>query len=390
MIIKNYKKLATSDLRKKALKIIDFGVSNCYAEKAIKKNIKIKNKILEIKNKKYNLKNYNNIYLIGFGKMSSSSAKEIEKIIPIKKGIIIDTKKINLKNKNIKVFRGTHPFPSRKNIKATLKILELTKTLNKNDLVIVIVSGGGSSLLCHPNMPFNKYKKIIKKILFSGKDIKQINKMRKKYSNIKAGKLGKEILPAKLINLYFSDVIGDDLKTIASGPTYIKEADNFLLLNNKVGVDAINKKAKQLGFKTKILTTKLKGEASKIGEKLLFNIKNKKNMCMICAGETTVKVKGKGRGGRNQELCLGALEKIKNMKNTILLSFASDGIDGTTNYAGAIIDCTTYEKIKKYKLKIKHYLQTNNTYDVFKKTNDLIFTGKTGINLMDFVVVLKK
>ena len=375
MIVRNYKALADSPARKKILKIMDAGIEACKPKHIIRKNISLKKNILSIKNKRYNLKKFKNVYLIGFGKMSASAAKEIEKIIKIK-GIIIDTEKIKLRK--IESIKGTHPLPSQKNIKATKRMIDLVNNLDKDDLVLCIVSGGGSSLLCSPNIPFNKYMKKLKKVIFSGIDIKRLNQFRKRYSNVKAGKLAKMIHPAKIINLYFSDVIGDDFKVIASGPTYSRKADNILILNNKVCADAMAKKAGSLGLKPKIYTTRLKGEARNIGKRLLKKV----NMCLIAAGETTVTVKGKGKGGRNQELCLGAL---KNINDFTLASIDSDGIDGITDAAGAIIDIKTLNKAEN----IDKYLKNNNSYNFFKRTNSLIYTGKTGINLMDFVVIIR-
>ena len=375
MIVRNYKALADSPARKKILKIMDAGIEACKPKHIIRKNISLKKNILSIKNKRYNLKKFKNVYLIGFGKMSASAAKEIEKIIKIK-GIIIDTEKIKLRK--IESIKGTHPLPSQKNIKATKRMIDLVNNLDKDDLVLCIVSGGGSSLLCSPNIPFNKYMKKLKKVIFSGIDIKRLNQFRKRYSNVKAGKLAKMIHPAKIINLYFSDVIGDDFKVIASGPTYSRKADNILILNNKVCADAMAKKAGSLGLKPKIYTTRLKGEARNIGKRLLKKV----NMCLIAAGETTVTVKGKGKGGRNQELCLGVL---KNINDFTLASIDSDGIDGITDAAGAIIDIKTLNKAEN----IDKYLKNNNSYNFFKRTNSLIYTGKTGINLMDFVVIIR-
>ena len=395
MMIKNFKSLSTTSLRKKSLQIINAGLGAVKTEKIIKKNITLKNNYLIIKNKKFNLKNYKNIFVIGFGKASSLMAKEIDKILKnkIANGTVISTKKIKLGK--IEVYRGTHPMPSLKNIIYTKKIINLIKKSDKDDLIICLISGGGSALLCYPNISFDRYKKIIDKSFNSGMDINKLNKIRKKYSNVKGGKLAK-LTKAKIISLIFSDVVGDDLATIASGPTYgkgVKNADNVLLLNNKVALEAMKEKAASLGLKPFILTDKLKGEAKFAGKKILNdfkNLKNKKINCLLFAGETTVTVRGSGKGGRNQELCLGAVESISKMKNIVLTSMGTDGIDGTTDAAGAIVDNDSFKESINKKLNFKEYLKNNDSYNFFKKVNGPIFTGLTGSNIADIGLIIKR
>jgi len=392
MIIKNKKQLSTSLNRKHALEIIESGMNSILPKNVMKKQIKLKNNILTIKNKNYNLKNYENIYVIGFGKSSSLMALELEKILKdrIKKGIIISTKKVVLKK--IKLHIGTHPFPSEKNMAITKKIVNLLKSLNKDDLVLCLISGGGSALLFYPTVSFDKYMKIIKNAFNSGIDINGLNRVRKKYSYVKGGKLAR-LTKAKIISLIFSDVIGDGLDTIASGPTYggeLRNVDNILLLNNQVALEAMKKKALLLKLKAVILTNKLNGEAKSVGKKLLKSINKYKNKnCFLFAGETTVTVKGKGKGGRNQELCMGAMEDISKL-NAALVSIGGDGIDGPTDAAGAIIDNNSLEKSINSKLNYKRYLKNNDSYYFFKKMNDLVFTGLTGSNVADIGVIIKK
>jgi len=426
MMIKNFKSLSTTSLRKKSLQILDAGLGAIKTEKIIKENITLKNNYLTIKIKKFDLNKYKNIFVIGFGKASSLMAKEIEKILKnkIDGGIVISTKKIRLGK--IKVYKGTHPMPSLKNISYTKKIVNLITKLDKNDLVLCLISGGGSALLCYPNVSFDRYKKIIDKSFNSGIDINKLNKIRKKYSNVKGGKLAK-LTKAKIISLIFSDVVSDDLATIASGPTYGKgkRADNILLLNNKVALEAMNKKAVTLGLNPFILTNKLKGEAKFTGKKILNDFKNikqrkskisvakenlrfsvdlkqsfkhlktsfsnnKKINCLLFAGETTVTVRGNGKGGRNQELCLGAIKDISKFKNAILTSIGTDGIDGTTDAAGAIVDNDSFKKSINKKLDYKEYLKNNDSYNFFKKIDGLVFTGLTGSNVADIGLIMKK
>jgi len=388
MLIKNYKQIAGTNSRKKALQIIDSGLIAIKTEKVIKNNVKLRNNSLIIKNKNFDLNKYKRIFVIGFGKASALMAKELETILKnrIDKGIVIATKKIKLKK--IQVIKGTHPIPSRKNINATKKIVDLIKNLNKDDLVVCLVSGGGSALLFYPTMDYNQYMRMFDKAFKSGIDIYGLNKLRKKYSNVKGGKLAK-LTKAKMISLIFSDVIGDDLGIIASGPTYgPKNVDNILLLNNEIPLESMKKKAVSLGLKPVIITNKLKGEAKLFGKNLLRSVgKHKNKNCFLFAGETTVTVKGKGKGGRCQELCLAAIEKIG--KDTVIAFAGTDGIDGPTDAAGAIIDGKSLKKSVNKKLNYKKYLNNNDSYNFFKKMNGLIFTGITGSNVADVGVIIK-
>lgn len=383
MLIRNHASLATTPQREIALQIVNSGLEACRAEEVIGKMFLLEGDILSIKGGRYDLRKFRDIYLIGFGKMSAEVARNIEKVVPIKKGFVIDT--VEIKLKKIKVFKGTHPLPSRKNVNATKKIIDFVEDLGKGDLLLCIVSGGGSSLLCYPNIPFKEYTRKLKKVIYSGIDVHKLNQFRRRYSSVKGGKLAAMIHPAKLINLYFSDVIGDNLSTIASGPTFDKKADNILLLNNKTALDAMSVKAKSLGLRPRIVSSRLRGEARNAGKRLLRKVDGK-NTCLLAGGETTVTVKGKGKGGRNQELCLGCLDAIG---SCTLASIDSDGIDGVTDRAGVIIDMGTKNKAEKLKLNVGDYLKTNDSHHFFKKTGGLVHTGKTGVNVMDFVVVVK-
>ena len=393
MIIKNFHRIATTDLRKKILHITNAGLKAVNTENIFQKNVKLKNNCLIIKNKKFDLTDYKRIFVIGFGKSSSLMAKVLEKVLKnrIADGIVISTKKIKLKR--VRVFKGTHPMPSQSNVNSTKKIVKLIQNLDTDDLVICLISGGGSALLCYPAIPFRKYVKIIRKAFTSGIDINKLNKIRTKYSKVKGGKLAK-LTKARIVSLIFSDVIGDDMATIASGPTYgkwLSNVNNILLLNNNIALVKMKNKAVSLGLKPVILTNSLEGEARLSGKKLLKSMNKYKNKnCLLFAGETTVAVKGNGRGGRNQELCLGAIELISKSKSTALISVGTDGIDGSTNAAGAIIDDNSFKKSISKKIDYKKYLENNDSYSFFKKMNDLVFTGATGSNVADIGLIVRK
>ena len=426
MMIKNFSQLAVSDLRKKALKIIESGMEAIFIKKIFQENIKIKNNFLFIKKEKINLDKFKRIFIIGFGKGSSEAVITIEKILKnkINQGIVIDTLRKNVCSK-IKYLKGTHPIPSYENIKATKKIINLLKNTKKDDLVIIVIFGGGSALLTYPTVNLNILQKINKQLLKSGKNIYEINTVRKHLDRVKGGGLAKFAYPAKVYSLICSDVIGNDLSFIASGPTvkdktskndakkilkevfnksdflkkyhieknlietpkeekYFKNVKNILIASNKLALKAMKKEAEKLKFKkVRIYSYKICGEAREVGKILLSKCKNKE--VLLSGGETTVTVKGNGKGGRNQELVLGALEKIS--RKSLIISIASDGKDNT-NAAGAIGDIYTKNKAKRMNLNPQEYLQNNDSYNFFKKTGDLIFS-KRGANVADLMLVIK-
>ncbi len=427
MAIKNSRILAVNSLRKDALKIAEAGLLAIDTKKVMKKNVHLNGDILFIKNKRIDLKNINKIFVAGVGKCSAEAAASLENILGDKldSGIVIDTQKKKLKK--IKVFVGSHPLPSEKNIDATAKLIEFISGKKENDLIIFIVSGGGSALLCQPkNLTCQDEKIIFNCLTRAGVDIKRLNIVRKHTSLARGGNLAKYAYPAQVISLIFSDVLGDDLAIISSGPTvldvstiedakrildefgvekrcgniskglietpkdkkYFKKVDNILLVSNKVALDAMREAAKGLGLTVCILDTMISGEASETGRKIAADLHQvgSKNV-LLYGGETTVIVEGKGRGGRNMELALSALRFLKD--DELVLTLASDGRDNS-DFAGAICDEETKKKAGKLKLDPGKFLKNNSSYEFFKKIKDSVITGDTGSNVSDLIIAIKK
>lgn len=419
-IIKNYKQLEKTKIRKDVLDIITEGLITSSPSYIFEKEIKLEGNKLKIRDKIFDLSKFQNIYVIGAGKVSGEMAYQLEKILGdrITAGIVICNKA--KKTKTIKVKCGTHPIVSLKNVKITKKILQMAENAQKNDLVICLISGGGSALLENPNISLGGLIEINKKLLLSGASIDEINIIRKHLSKTKGGKLTQKICPATQITLIFSDVPGNDLGVIASGPTVLdkstkyqakkiakkynllkvkftetpkeggifKKTDNILLLTNKTFLRASEEVAKKLGYKTKIYSDSLTCEAKKAGKKLAeLSKKQEKNSIILAGGETPVIVRGKGRGGRCTELALAALKYLT--ENVTLCAFASDGQDNT-DAAGAIVDENTIKRAKQLKLDINKYLKNNDSYTFFQKTEGLIFTGPTGTNVSDLFLMIKK
>jgi len=337
-------------------------------------------------------------------------------------------------------YESDHPIPSQRSIEATAKSLEkIGKLFNERDILISLISGGGSALAVMPRkgISLSDYQIMTKMLLECGATINEINCIRAQIDLIKGGGLCEICSPAKIISLILSDVVGDSLDMIASGPTvrsnytkqeakmviqkygleasiphsiraFFEEGDdspgkaraffqkeervivNVLVGSNTIAAHAAKKAAEELGFYTQIVSTTLQGEASRVGTKLGAELKEKilhahKKSCWIYGGETTVTLHGKGKGGRNQELVLSAAKELAGVEGGCLLSIATDGEDGPTDAAGAIADGMTVQRGLQKGLEIQEHLENNDAYTYFRKVDGLIFTGPTGTNVNDLV-----
>ncbi len=413
MIIKNFSKIATSKTRKDALAIINAGIESVLPSVSMKKQIKIAGNKLSIQGNSWNLSKYYRIYVVGAGKASCDMAKALEGILGnrVTKGLVIDTRHVKLKK--IKVVQGTHPLPSQVNVDATKEIVSLLESASSRDLVINLISGGGSALLVYPRIELERQIEVTKMLLKRGAAIQEINTVRKHLSYVKGGQLAKFCSDSDIITLIISDVISNNLEVIASGPTVLDTSTvtdamriakkyklpslpfvetpkikldnvtNILLFTNVLAAKAMEYKAMSLRYKTKLLSTNLNGEAREVGKKLAKMAW--KNTAIIAAGETTVNVRGDGKGGRNQELVLSACKYIK---NGVVVSCSTDGVDFITESAGGIVDDKTLGLAEKAKLDVDEYLNNNNSYNFLKKTKGVIVTDKTGTNVGDLMLVL--
>jgi hydroxypyruvate reductase len=401
------------------------GLESAMPQKQIKKIINSKQ--IKFDKKAIQLKNYDSIYLVAFGKAADSMAKAVNSRIKIKKGFIVIPKGVTpvIKNPKFQIFKAGHPLPDKNSVHAAKQILKFLSRRNKTELVIFLVSGGTSSLLALPNgITLNEKIKVTKELLFSGATIQELNCVRKHLSQVKGGRL-MEGMECDAVSLVMSDVLGDDLSSIASGTTYCdsstferalkiikkyrleRKIPQSALRHLRLGVDKkipetpkkskiphrifltnrdcifeMKKKSKQIGLSSKTIT--ISGDVTNATAKLASLIPRKKNSCIIFGGETTVKVKGNGKGGRNQELVLRLLEKTQKLRQEITIaSIGTDGIDGNTNYAGAIVK----NSLKKHN-EIESYLSRNDSNSFFKKYGGLIKTGPTHTNLMDIGVIL--
>lgn len=358
---------------------------------------------------------YENVYLIGAGKASYAMARALTGRIT--NGLIVVPKGGKIKKlPKTEILFASHPIPCCEGRKSAQKLLNFAKKTGKNDLVIFLLSGGASAMLPLPvkGICIRNKIRITKLLLKKGAAINEINTVRKHISQIKGGQLAKALYPAKTICLALSDVVKDDPSVIASGPLSpdrttkkdalkilkkykiphnfslaetpdakdpcFKNIDYRIIANHKTVILAAQEIAKTMKLKTYAYSHSLTGEARKIGPKL---IKQSKKGLLIAAGETTVDVKGTGKGGRNQELVLSTLPYLK--PNQIILSVGTDGVDGITpeKVAGAIADCKTKNR------ESKKFLENNDSYNFFLDKKSLIKTGPTQQNLGDLIMILK-
>ena len=445
-IIINLRNLAKTSLRKKALQIAEAGYGAIEIEKAVSRKIKFQNGKLFIKSamtrhsaetcSEFDLSVFKRVSLIGIGKGSALASMALAKILGkrLNKGIALDINKPSLNSKflilNSEFLTGTHPLPSQKNIIATEKIIKLVKNLKKDDLLITIICGGGSSLLCGSKKELKYSQTIFKNLTKAGADIFELNTVRKHLSGVKGGGIAKMAYPATVVSLIVSDIYGNDLSFVASGPTvfdktakkdairiikkyqpksanlsalisdlketpkqkkYFEKVRNILFVCNQDAVMAMLEKAKKFGFSAKIYSLALQGEAKNALLPMIRIVKSKQ--AVLAAGETTVNLKNRprGKGGRNMEAVLGAISNFQFpiSKNLVILSFASDGRDNT-EAAGAIGDFLTLRTAEKLGINPRDFLEQNKSFDFFDKTGDLVYAKQSCFNVADLMVVLKE
>ncbi|RDJ32644.1 MAG: DUF4147 domain-containing protein [Crenarchaeota archaeon] len=423
MIIQNYRELAQNRTKKHALQILESGLEAAAPNIGLEKYIK-KGKI-KIDSTEFLSENYTAIHLVAFGKAADYMAKTVNFLLDVKSGFIVIPKgsKSVLSGKKFQIFNASHPTPNQTSVDAAKAIQKFLKRRKKSELVIFLVSGGGSSLVCLPDGVDLSDKMYANDLLLkSGATIQEFNCVRKHLSQIKGGRLVQG-LACDAISLIMSDVDDNDLSAISSGTTYcdnttfsdalkiirkynlvkkmpenvmnrifdgvngkISETPkepvipNYIVASNQDCIDAMIKKAKDFGYSAKVL--KVSGNIKDATQKILKELPSSKSV-LIFGGETTVEVLGNGKGGRNQEIVLRLLKNMQKLDSKfVVASIGTDGIDGNTEYAGAIssseIDVSTVNK----------YLMNSNSSEFFAKTKGLVKTGYTHTNLQDIGIII--
>ncbi len=432
--------------RQIAIDIFLAGVEIVKPDKLISKSITYSGQELVINNQVFDLSAIQNIYVIGTGKASALMAQSLESVLgsAITGGHIVTKYGHSVPLQYIGISEAGHPVPDENGLKGTQQLIEFAKKAGENDLVICLISGGGSALLTDvpEGCTLADLATLNDLLLKSGAEIGEINCVRKHLSAIKGGQLAKMASPAIIFSLILSDVIGDPLDVIASGPTapdestfadaaavlsryrltsavapailkmmnegvqgkrpetlkkedpVVNQINNFLIGNNKLALQAAKSKAENLGFYAQIETSTLSGNVEDIALMLVDSAIKCRNehkgrkSCLLYGGEPTVKISGNGLGGRNQHLALLCAKLLQNQPGITILSGGTDGTDGPTDAAGAVVDNQTLNTAKIRNLDINQYIQNCDSYHFFEQEGGLVTTGPTQTNVMDIILVL--
>lgn len=422
-VIKNFDQLATTALRRDALAILEVGYESVDTARVIRDEVEMKGEDICIKGRNICLTDHERVFFVGIGKCAVDASLVFEELLGerIEDGIILDVKSGIFKR--MRSFVGTHPFGTPGNVTQTKEIVKMLQGVTERDLVLMVISGGGSSLLCLPHdINCETLQSITEALWKHGATITEVNTVRKHLSDILGGQLAKAAYPATVISFIFSDVPGDDMSIVASGPTvrdtttiedaeyilakydvltqcklpncelvetpkeqkYFDRVLNLLLVTNKRALVAMEEKATMLGYHTEVKDMGLSGIAAVLGKEFA-SAPMPPQTCWLYGGETTVEIRGEGEGGRNQEFALAAVPDIPD--DRVIVAAASDGWDNT-DAAGAICDAGDRKRAREKIRDPEKFLANNDSYHFWKEAGGLIMTGRTGINVADFYIII--
>lgn len=448
-LVENAETEADTRARQAVLTLLETALSSVDPRTLVRSRIRLEGRMLEVGTLRLSPESFGRVFVVGGGKASGAMAEALEGIL----GDRIHAGSVNVpkgtshdfKTEIIKLNEARHPIPDEGGLKGVRRILGLLEGLEENNLVICLISGGGSALLPLPQTGISLEEKqgVTGLLLRCGATIDEINVVRKHISGIKGGRLASLTFPATLICLILSDVVGDPLTSIASGPTVpdpstyseaigvlsrygvwedvpgsvrryledglegrnpespkpgdrrLSKVHNIVIGSNRIALEAAEEKAKAMGFNTLILSSFVEGEARHVGTVLAGVAREiaasdhplAKPVVVLAGGETTVTVTGGGKGGRNQELVLSSSLRIGGMRGVSIASIGSDGLDGPTDAAGAVADGLTVSRALMKGLDPVGYLYDNDSYTFFRGLGDLIYTGPTGTNVNDIMVI---
>lgn len=435
-------------LRAHAQDIFAAGLKAADPFDAIKQNVRLDNDDLQVAEQRYRLANIQKLLVAGCGKAAARMARAIEDLLGdrISGGIVSVKYGHGLPLDKIRVIEAGHPIPDKAGLDGASQIMDYVRLAGAADLVIFLISGGGSALFPCPadGLTLAEKQQTTQNLLDSGATIQEVNAVRKHISKSKGGRFAKLVAPAQLVSLILSDVVGDALEAIASGPTVadsttysdcleiirrynlsdriphavsqllqrgakgeidetpkpgdsvFEKVQNIIVANNRLALEAAQRQAEALGYHAMTLSGCIEGESRLVASSHASLVKKiaqsngplRRPACVISGGETTVTVRGDGLGGRNQEFALAAAIEISGIDGVVVLSAGTDGTDGPTDAAGAIVDSSTIQRGQSKGLDAAEFLARNDSYHFLQATSDLFITGPTFTNVMDLQVML--
>ncbi len=439
--------------RKHALQIFRAALNAADPQRAVLRNLKFDGRTLTAARRRYSLSKFNRIQVIGAGKAGAAMAAAVERLLGrrISGGLVNVPDGALTHPRRIELNESGHPVPDRRGLDGTRRIAEIVRNAGERDLLLCLISGGASALMPDPAPPITLagLQHTTRQLLASGAAIRELNTVRKHISQIKGGQLARLASPATVIALILSDVIGDDLDVIGSGPTVpdastfedaarvferyaihapaavvrriasgvggaiaetpkpgdpaFDRVQNIIVGGNRQAIHAAALEARALGYRPLVLSTFIEGETrdvasmhAAIAKEILSSGRPvRPPVCILSGGETTVTVRGKGQGGRNQEFVLAAAIALYGSTDdggafgqATIFSAGTDGIDGPTDAAGAIADERTLDRARALGLDARRFLANNDSYHFFEKLEALVKTGPTGTNVMDVRIIL--
>ncbi len=436
------------DLKDVCISIFQAGLKAVDPREAVKRVLRLSGDELWVGERSYHLGDFKRIFVVGAGKAGALMAQAVEEVLgeSIEKGLVVVKYGYTADLKKIKLVEAGHPIPDEAGQRGARALVEMVKDMGDGNLVFCLLSGGGSALLPFPveGVGLAEKQETTKLLLECGADIHEINALRKHLSRIKGGGLAKFAYPAAIISLVLSDVVGDDLDVIASGPTVgdrstfadcirviekyrlaprippavwdhlregaagrmeetpkpddpiFRKTFHLIVGSNIHCLEAAARKAEELGYRTFVLSSFIEGETrevAKVHGAILKEILRSgrplsRPACLISGGETTVTIRGKGKGGRNQEFVLACGMEIAGWEGAAVFSAGTDGTDGPTDAAGAFADWRMVGRALEMGLDPNAFLQENDSYPFFERLGDLIITGPTNTNVMDIRILL--
>jgi len=371
------------------------------------------------------------IFSLGLGKAACAMAGALAAEMEIADTLIITKHASHLDFEPVTVILGDHPIPGESSLRAGSAAMDFVSRLTANDLLVCLISGGGSALMTAPLIPLADLKSLTSTLLKCGARIDEINTLRRHLDRLKGGGIVEHVNDAQVTSLILSDVVGDSLESIASGPTapdptsredvleIIRKYDlaeripasvvpalretpkpgsadfqrvqNHVIVSNSIALEVARSQLEGIGFYSKVVNAKLQGEAGDIGRKIAIQLRTElqntpRPFCLLAGGETTVTVVGNGKGGRNQEIALGAVGELAGLQDVMLVSIATDGEDGPTDAAGAVVTGETAQRAKRLGMDVADYQSRNDAYTFFENLGDLIRTGPSGTNVNDLIL----